>query len=119
MKKLTHGILFSFALLMMSCAATVTEKTSDMPMFVIEREIPGAGKISPADLKTTSQKSCAVLTDLGKEIKWSHSYVTNDKIYCVYYAANEQLIKEHAAKVGIPANSINEVGPIISPATAE
>ena len=118
MKNLTQIFMLCMFLFLTACSVSVTEKSSDMPMFVIERAIPGAGKLSSADLKKTSENSCSVLADLGKDIKWSHSYVTNDKIYCVYYAANEELIKQHASKLGIPANLISQVGTIISPATA-
>lgn len=118
MKTAAQIFMLCLFLALIACSASVTEKNSDMPMFVIEREIPGAGKLTSAELKTTSQNSCSVLKDLGNDIKWSHSYVTGDKIYCVYYADNAELIKEHAAKLGIPANLISEVGTIISPATA-
>ena len=90
-----------------------------MPKYVIEREIPGAGKLSQSDLKAISQKSCGVLSNLGPQIQWVQSYVTGDKIYCVYYAANADLIREHAQKGGFPANAINEVTSIIDPVTAE
>ena len=90
-----------------------------MPKYVIEREIPGAGKLSQADLAAVSQKSCGVLQSMGPAIQWIHSYVTDDKIYCVYYAANEELVREHAAKGGFPANKISKVATVIEPATAE
>lgn len=90
-----------------------------MPKFVIEREIPGVGKSSVADLKAISQKSCRVLDKMGPQIQWIHSYVTDDKIYCVYYAANAELLKEHARQGGFPANSIASVKAVIEPATAE
>ena len=90
-----------------------------MPKFVIEREIPGAGNLSPAELQSVAQTSCGVLRDLGPEIQWIHSYVTDDKIYCVYLAPSEELIKEHARQGGFPANRISEVKTIIDPATAE
>jgi len=90
-----------------------------MPKYVIERDIPGVGKMSAADLKNISQKSCGVLRDLGPQIQWVHSYVTGDKIYCVYNAPNEALVREHAAKGGFPANRISEVKAIIDPTTAE
>lgn len=89
-----------------------------MKTYLIEREIPGAGKLSSEQLKAISQKSCSVLNDMGPKIQWEHSYVTGDKIFCIYKAENEELIKEHAAKGGFPANNIIEVGSIISPATA-
>jgi Protein of unknown function (DUF4242) len=90
-----------------------------MPKYVIEREIPGAGKLSAADLKAISQTSCGVLRQLGPEIQWVHSYVTDNKIYCIYIAPNEQLVREHASRGGFPANSIAEVKNIIEPTTAE
>ncbi|MEO8450570.1 MAG: DUF4242 domain-containing protein [Gemmatimonadota bacterium] len=90
-----------------------------MSKFVIERDLPGAHTLSPAELTAISQKSCTVLQDLGPEIKWDHSYVTTDKIYCVYEASSEELIREHAKRGGFPANRISKVATIISPATAE
>lgn len=90
-----------------------------MKTYVIEREIPGAGKLTAEQLKSISQTSCGVLKGMGPEIEWVHSYVTGDKIYCVYKAENEELIKEHAKKGGFPANSVNEVANVISPATAD
>ena len=90
-----------------------------MPKFVIEREIPGAGQFTCDDLQGISQKSCGVLDTLGTSIQWIHSYVTSDKIYCVYRAANEDLIREHANQGGFPANSIAEIRATIEPATAE
>ncbi len=89
-----------------------------MPKFVIERDIPGAGKMSSDDLVAASQKSCSVLNMLGSEIQWIHSYVTNDKIYCIYTAPSEKLIEEHARESGFPANSISEVKAIIDPTRA-
>jgi hypothetical protein len=90
-----------------------------MPRYVIERDIPGVGD-SPADaLQAVSQTSCNVLRELGPEIQWVHSYVTDDKIYCVYIAPNEDLIREHATRGGFPANRISEVKTIIDPTTAE
>jgi len=90
-----------------------------MPKYVIEREIPGAGKLSAAELKGISQKSCGVLSGMGPSIQWVHSYVTGDKIYCIYNAPNEQAVREHAQKGGFPANSIAQVHSIIDPTTAE
>ena len=90
-----------------------------MPRLVIEREIPGAGKLSPQELKAISQKSCSVLDQLGPKIQWEQSFVTGDKIYCVYIASNEQLVREHARQGGFPANSVAEVKAIIDPTTAE
>ena len=90
-----------------------------MPKYVIERELPGAGNLSPEGLKGISQKSCSVLRELGPEINWIHSYVTDDKIYCVYVAPNEEIIREHAQKGGFPANRISEVRLVIDPTSAE
>jgi hypothetical protein len=90
-----------------------------MPKYVIEREIPGAGSLSAEQLQAISQTSCGVLRRLGPEIQWVHSYVTGDKIYCIYIAPNEQLVREHATQGGFPANSIAEVKSIIDPASAE
>ena len=90
-----------------------------MPRYIIEREIPGAGKLAAEQLHAISQKSCAVLNKLGPQIQWIESYVTGDKIYCVYIAPNEQLIREHAQQGGFPANRISEVKSIIDPTTAE
>ena len=94
----------------------LAEKTN---MYVIEREIPGAGDLTAEDLKGISQVSCGVLKEMGSEIQWLHSYVTGDKIYCVYTAPNEDMVREHAKQGGFPANSVSSVGTIISPKTAE
>lgn len=90
-----------------------------MPQYLIEREIPGAGKLTPADLKAISQKSCGVLNEMGPQIQWVQSYVTDDRIYCVYRAPNEAMVREHAQKGGFPANRVMEIGTIIDPTTAE
>jgi hypothetical protein len=90
----------------------------DMPEFVIEREVPGAGNLTDAQLREMSQKSVGVLKELGPEIKWLHSYVTGDKVYCVYLAPDETLIREHARRVGIPANRVSAVRRLIDPSTA-
>ena len=90
-----------------------------MPKFVIEREIPGAGKLSAAELQAISQKSCGVLNSMGPQIQWVHSYVTGDKIYCVYNAPNEAMVRRHAKEGGFPANSVARVMAIIDPTTAE
>lgn len=90
-----------------------------MPKYVIEREIPGAGKLSAEQLKGISQVSCGVLSKMGSQIQWLHSYVTGDKIYCVYIAPNEEMVREHAKQGGFPANSVAEVATIIDPVTAE
>lgn len=90
-----------------------------MPKYVIEREIPGAGKLSAQELKAISQKSCGVLSKMGPQIQWQQSYVTDDKIYCVYIAPNEALVREHARQGGFPANRVSEVRRMIDPTTAE
>lgn len=90
-----------------------------MPQFVIEREMPGVGKLSTGDLQGASQTSCTVLRDLGPDIQWVQSYVTDDKIYCVYRAPSEDLIRKHAETAGFPANSILQVRAMIDPTTAE
>ena len=90
-----------------------------MPKYVIEREIAGAGKLSPQELKGISQTSCGVLSKMGPQIQWLHSYVTGDKIYCVYIAPNEQMVRDHAKQGGFPANRVSEVRAIIDPTTAE
>ena len=90
-----------------------------MPKYVIERDIPGAGKLSPQELQAISQKSCGVLSNLGPRINWVHSYVTGDKMYCVYLAPNEDKIREHASRGGFPANRISAVRRLIDPSTAE
>lgn len=90
-----------------------------MPKFVIEREIPGAGSMSALQLQGVAEKSCSVLRSLGPQIQWLHSYVTENKIYCVYIAPNEELVREHALRGGFPANSVAEVRRIIDPTTAE
>ena len=90
-----------------------------MPKFVIEREIPGAGKLSKDELHAISEKSCGVLSDLGPRIQWIQSYVTDDKIYCVYIAPNAELVREHAKRGGFPANRVSEIRTTIDPTTAE
>ena len=90
-----------------------------MPKFVIEREVPGAGKMSPADLQALSQKSCGVLSSMGPKIQWLHSYVTDDKIYCVYIAPDEATVREHATKGGFPANRVSRLRGMIDPSTSE
>ena len=90
-----------------------------MPKFVIEREIPNAGKLSPQELQGISQTSCGVLRNLGPQIQWVQSYVTDNKIYCVYIAPDEQLIRKHAEMGGFPANTISQIRTIIDPTTAE
>ena len=90
-----------------------------MPQYVIERELPGAGKLTPAELQAISATSCGVLRELGPSVQWVQSYVTDDKIYCVYNAANAGLVREHARMGGFPANSVAQVRSVISPITAE
>ncbi|ANI59637.1 hypothetical protein ABH908_002479 [Pseudomonas frederiksbergensis] len=90
-----------------------------MPKFIIERELPGAGALPPQELKAISQKSCDVLRGLGPQVQWQQSYVTGDKIYCVYIAPSEELIREHAKQGGFPINSVSRVVNIIDPTTAE
>ncbi len=90
-----------------------------MPKYVIEREIPGAGNLSAQELQAISQKSCAVLGELGPRIQWINSFVTENKIYCVYLAPDAETIREHASRGGFPANKISEVKGVIDPTTAE
>lgn len=90
-----------------------------MPRYVIERELPGAGKLTQDELHAISQKSCGVIRDLGPSIQWVESFVTDDKIYCVYNAPNKELIMQHANMGGFPANRIEEIRNVISPVTAE
>jgi hypothetical protein len=90
-----------------------------MPKYVIEREIPGAGNLSKEQLRAISQKSCSVLMKLGPAVQWLHSYVTGDKVYCVYIAPNEQALREHAKQGGFPANRVSQVMETIDPTTAE
>ena len=90
-----------------------------MPQYLIERNIPGAGKLSSAELKAISQKSCGVLNTMGPDIQWVHSYVTNDQIHCIYRAPNEEMVHEHARQGGFPADRVSEIRNIIDPTTAE
>ena len=90
-----------------------------MPKFLIEREIPGAGDLSPQELQAISQKSCGVLREMGPQIQWVESYVTGDKVYCVYVAPNEEMVREHARQGGFPANRVSEIKRVIDPTTAE
>jgi Protein of unknown function (DUF4242) len=90
-----------------------------MPKYVIERELPGAGKLSEDQLHAISQKSCGVLNKLGPQIQWIESYVTDDKIYCIYRAPNEDMVREHAKQGGFPANRVSEIRTVIDPTTAE
>ena len=114
------SLTFSFA---QTASATKPEnkktmETKKMNTYVIEREIPNAGKLTAPELKGISQTSCSVLTELGPGIEWVHSYVTDNKIFCIYKAENEDILREHAKKGGFPINSINLVSGVISPATA-
>ena len=90
-----------------------------MPKYIIEREVPGAGTLPPEKLRASSQRSCGVLKELGPQIQWVESYVTDNKVYCVYIAPNEEMIREHARRTGFAANRISEVKAIIDPTTAE
>jgi Protein of unknown function (DUF4242) len=90
-----------------------------MPKFLIEREIPGAGNLSADELQAISQKSCGVLRNMGPQIQWVESYVTDDKVYCVYIAPNAEMVREHAQQGGFPANRISEIKSVIDPTTAE
>ena len=90
-----------------------------MPQYLIERNIPGAGKLSSAELKAISQKSCGVLSNMGPAIQWVHSYVTDDQIHCIYRAPNEEMVREHAKQGGFPADRVSEIRTMIDPTTAE
>lgn len=90
-----------------------------MPKFVIERELPGAGKLSPAELQGISQKSCGAIKNIGPQIQWLQSYVTDDKIYCVYIAPDEKTVREHATQGGFPANRVSRIRTMIDPTTSE
>ena len=120
----TLSIIFILAIVTTSqMKAQQSEKSenmnNDLKTYVIEREIPGAGQLTPEELKNISQASCSVLSEMGPSIEWQHSYVTGDKVYCVYKAENKELVEEHARKGGFPANMISEVATTISPATAK
>jgi hypothetical protein len=126
MKKITRHLNLLLLLMLftgfasLAQTAVVTNNSNNtMKTYVIERDIPGAGQFSPEKLKAISQTSCTVLAEMGPQIQWIHSYVTEDKIFCVYKAENIELIKEHAKKGGFPANAIYEVSSVISPATAK
>jgi hypothetical protein len=97
----------------------IEERSKKMPKYIIERELPGAGKLPPQEMRGISQKSNQVLEALGPQIQWVESYVTDDKIYCVYISPNEELIKKHAQQAGFPANKISEVKRTIDPTSAE
>jgi len=117
-------VLFSSITAMAQTTTAVTDNSSKpnsakMKTYLIERDIPNAGKLTPEQLKAISQKSCSVLQNMGPKIQWLQSYVTGDKIFCVYKAENEDLIREHAKQGGFPANVITEIATTISPATAK
>ncbi len=118
--------LTALLILISCCSAIAQEKSKQitktqetMNTYVIERIIPGAGDLTAEQLQAISQTSCSVLDQMGPQIAWVHSYVTGDKVYCVYKANNQELVEEHAKKGGFPANAINQVATIISPATAK
>jgi hypothetical protein len=123
---LTLTTIFFMSEIISGCAAKANSADANkiisdnggMPVYVIEREIPGAGKLSPQELKAISEKSCGVLKEMGNGIKWMHSYVTDDKIYCVYSASDTNALISHAKKGGFPINRISPVRSMISPATA-
>ena len=126
--KSIKNIILSFAIVLLAGIAASAQTTANnnsstsnstkMKTYLIERDIPGAGKLTPEQLKAISQKSCSVLQNMGPQIQWLESYVTGDKIFCVYKAENEDLIREHAKEGGFPANVITEISTTISPATA-
>lgn len=129
MKPIASRFTFLFAVLLFAgfathaqTASTQSSKpttTTEMKTYIIEREIPGAGKLTPEQLKSISQTSCKVLKEMAPHIEWIHSYVTGDKIFCIYKAENEALIREHAKKGGFPVNSITPISTVISPTTAQ
>jgi hypothetical protein len=115
-------LLMGLVTLAQNSTDLVTTKTTNEPVmktYLIERDIPGAGKLGAAQLKGISQKSCSVLTEMGPQIQWVHSYVTGDKIFCIYKAENEELLREHAKRGGFPINKVMEIANMISPATAK
>jgi Protein of unknown function (DUF4242) len=99
--------------------ASRRHRKEDMPKYVIERDIPNVGSVTPDQVIAISQKSCSVLNNLGPQIQWLHSYVTQDRIYCVYIAPNEEMVREHARQGGFPANRVSEVKLVIDPTSAE
>ncbi len=129
MKTITNRFKLLIAILLFTGYASIaqkatstdnlkTTKAAEMKTYLIERQIPGAGKLTAEQLKAISKTSCTVLKEMGPQIQWLQSYVTGDKIYCIYKAENEELIREHAKKGGFPANAIIEISSVISPATA-
>ena len=99
--------------------SSLRNRGSDMPKYVIEREVPGAGQLNAEQMQAISQTSCGVLRKLGPEIQWVQSFVTGDKIYCIYIAPNEEIVREHARQGGFPANKVSEIKAVIDPTTAE
>ena len=128
MKTLQSILILCTSILLFNCSNSTTSSADelraevnnpDKNMYVIERDIPGAGQLTADELQGISQTSCSVLDNLGEDnIEWLHSYVTNDKVYCVYMATNLDMVKEHAKQGGFPANSIAKVGTVIDPSTA-
>ena len=125
MKRITNHCLALLVILFLSATVAMAQTSTDskkntatMKTYLIEREIPGAGKLTSEELKAISQKSCSVLKEMGPKIQWVQSYVTGNRVTCVYKAESEELIREHAKKGGFPANTVTEVANIISPATA-
>jgi hypothetical protein len=127
MQTITSKITLLLSFLFLTCMTSMaqnakestTKKTIEMKTYMIEREIPGAGDLTAEQLKGVSQASCTILKEMGPKIQWLHSYVSGNKIVCIYKAENEALIKEHAKKGGFPANTITEIVTTISPATAQ
>jgi len=128
MKPITSRFILVFAILFFASVTTLAQTTSsstskstttEMKTYLIEREIPGAGKLTPEQLKSISQTSCNVLKEMAPHIEWIHSYVTDDKIYCVYQAPDEATVKKHADESGFPANKISRVRSMMDPSTAE
>lgn len=128
LKYLSFIFILILALCLTNCTSNKTSSAdiirseasaSNQNMYVIEREIPGAGELTAEELKGISQTSCGVLDEMGSEIQWLHSYVTGDKIYCVYTAPNEEMVREHAKQGGFPANSVSKVTTVIDPTTAQ
>ena len=129
MNKVSNAFTLLFAIVFLNGYSSIaqtettnnsqTVKSNEMKTYLIERDIPDAGKLTADQLKGISQKSCSVLKNMGPDIQWVQSYVTGDKIFCVYKAKNEELIKEHGKEGGFPVNSITEIKSEISPATAE
>lgn len=128
MKTITNKLAFTLFIMLFTGYASMSQTTNEnektknqteMKTYVIEREIPGVGQFTPEQLRAVSQSSCTILKEMGPQIQWVHSYVTGNKLFCIYKAASEELIRQHAKKGGFPANVITEVSSIISPATAD